>query len=101
MEASQQFPIRLTGMALFNAFMNSKQNGGSDYPVVAGAHGRRPGRAPPCGRPIIGLEFRGPRTVLGGKVSGSVYMDFFAGATNSAMRIRTGVDRARLEDAAA
>src|SRR5690348_17037148 len=31
-EASQKFPIRLTGMLLFNAFVNSKQNGGSDYP---------------------------------------------------------------------
>src|ERR1039457_2401434 len=29
-EASQKFPIRLTGMALFNAFMNSKQSGGGD-----------------------------------------------------------------------
>ena len=38
---------------------------------------------------IIGLEFGGPRTIWGGKVNGSVYMDFFAGATNSAMRIRT------------
>ena len=36
-EASQKFPIRLTGMALFNAFMNSKQNGGFEYPAVASA----------------------------------------------------------------
>lgn len=38
-EASQKFPIRLTGMALFNAFMNSKQNGGVEYPVTASAPG--------------------------------------------------------------
>ena len=38
---------------------------------------------------ILGLEFTGPRAIWGGKVTGSVYMDFFAGATNSAMRIRT------------
>src|ERR1039457_1682956 len=31
-EASQKFPIRLAGMALFNAFLNSKQSGGVDYP---------------------------------------------------------------------
>jgi len=31
-EASQRFPIRLTGMALVNGFYNSKQNGGvSNY----------------------------------------------------------------------
>src|SRR5439155_5548050 len=29
-EASQRFPIRLTGMALVNAFYNAAQNGGSD-----------------------------------------------------------------------
>src|SRR5690242_1294528 len=54
-EASQKFPIRLAGMALFNAFADSKQNGGADYPVVA---------APPSAghagatirQSIIGLE---------------------------------------------
>ena len=34
-EASQRFPIRLTGMALVNAFYNSKLNGGSDNPAIA------------------------------------------------------------------
>jgi len=34
-EASQKFPIRLTGMALFNAFLNSRQSGGFDYPTAA------------------------------------------------------------------
>ena len=87
-ESSQKFPIRLAGMALFNAFVNSKQSGGADYPVVAAATG--PGHDGATVRQtIIGLEFAGPRTIWGGKVNGSVYMDFFAGATNSAMRIRT------------
>jgi hypothetical protein len=87
-EASQKFPIRLAGMALFNAFTNSKQSGGSDYPVTAAPTG--PGHAGATVRQtIIGLEFAGPQAILGGKVSGSVYMDFFAGTTNSAMRIRT------------
>ena len=31
----------------------------------------------------------GRRTIWGGKVHGSVYMDFFAGANNSALRVRT------------
>jgi hypothetical protein len=84
-ETSQKFPIRVAGMALFNAFLNSKQSGGNDYPVVAAAPG--PGNSGATVRQtIIGLEFGGPRTIWGGKVSGSVYMDFFAGATNSAMR---------------
>ena len=87
-EASQKFPIRLTGMALFNAFMNSKQSGGSDYPVVAGATG--PGHSGATVRQsILGLEFQDPGVVWGGKAHGSVYMDFFAGANNNAFRIRT------------
>jgi hypothetical protein len=93
-EGSQKFPVRLTGMALFNAFMNSKQNGGSDYPVVAAPTGA--GHAGATVRQsIIGLEFSGPQAVLGGRAHASIYTDFFAGATNSAMRIRTveiGID---------
>jgi hypothetical protein len=88
-EASQKFPIRLSGMVLFNAFMNSKQNGGLDYPLTASVTG--PGRAGATLRQtIVGLEYRGPTTVWGGNVHGSVYMDFFAGANISAIRLRTG-----------
>ena len=94
-EASQRFPIRLTGMLLFNAFANSRQNGGIDYPVVA-TSAPGPGHDGATVRQsIVGLEFSGPSTVLGGKAHASVFMDFFAGANNSAMRIRTvsvGID---------
>src|ERR1051325_7142133 len=34
-EASQRFPISITGMVLANAFINSKQNGGVDYSTIA------------------------------------------------------------------
>jgi ribosomal protein L29 len=33
--SSQHFPIRITGMALFNAFRNSKGSGGQEYPLFA------------------------------------------------------------------
>jgi len=85
-EASQRFPIRLTGMALFNAFMNSRQSGGSDYPVVAAARG--PGHdGASIRQTILGLDFLGPATIWGGKVHGSVYMDFFNSTTT--LRVRT------------
>ena len=90
-EASQRFPIRLTGMALFNAFLNSKNNGGSDYPTIAFPPG--PGRAGATVRQtIIGLDFRGPETFDGGRVHGSVYMDFFSGTLplSQTVRLRTG-----------
>lgn len=90
-EASQKFPIRLTGMALFNAFADSRQSGAADYPVVAAPTG--PGHdGATIRQSIVGLEFRGPRTLWGGQVHGSVYMDFFSGTPplNQTMRLRTG-----------
>jgi hypothetical protein len=87
-EASQKFPIRLTGMALFNAFANSKQSGGVDYPEIAAATGAAHSGAT-FRQTVVGLEFDGPRTVWGGKVSGSVYMDFYAGGTILELHMRT------------
>jgi hypothetical protein len=87
-ESSQRFPIRLAGMALFNAFSNSKQSGGADYPVTAAPTGAGHSGAT-VRQTIIGLEFGGPQAIWGGKVHGSVYMDFFGGTTNSTFRVRT------------
>lgn len=90
-QSSQKFPIRLTGMALFNAFVDSKQSGGVDYPVTAAPPG--PGHdGATIRQSIVGLEYRGPQTFWGGQVRGSVYMDFFSGTPplNQTMRLRTG-----------
>jgi hypothetical protein len=90
-EASQKSAIRLTGMALFNAFDNSRQSGGLAYPATA-----QPSAASKAGatmsQTIIGLDFRDPQTFLGGSVHGSVYMDFYSSMGNfsSPMRFRTG-----------
>ncbi len=90
-EASEKFPIRLTGMALFNTFLDSHQNGGFDYPTAASAPGAARAGAT-LRQTIVGLEFRGPQTFLGGTVRGSVYMDFASGSGTLAqtMRLRTG-----------
>jgi hypothetical protein len=87
-EASQKFPIRITGMALFNSFVNSRQNGGFDYPVTATPTGAAHDGAT-FRQTIVGLDFRGPATFAGGTIHGNVYMDLFGGATNVAMRLRT------------
>jgi hypothetical protein len=91
-ETAQKFPIRITGMALFNAFSNSRANGDQDYPSIAlPADGRRAGAT--MRQTVIGLEFRGPRTVWGGQVHGNVFMDFFGSPgtpLNENFRIRTG-----------
>lgn len=90
-EASQKFPIQLTGMALFNAFANSNQNGGAEYPTIASATGPAHDGAT-VRQTIIGLEFRGPQTFWDGQIHGSVYMDFDSGSgpLDQTMRLRTG-----------
>jgi hypothetical protein len=87
-ETAQKFPLRLTGMALFNAYMNSRQSGGAQYPVTAQPTGPATSGAT-VRQTVIGLEFRGPVAIGGGAVHGSVFMDFFAGANNQTARIRT------------
>jgi len=97
-EASQRFPVRLTGMALVNTFYNSKQNGGNDNPSLASlADGGAAGGAT-WRQTILGLDYQGPQTLWNGKIRGSLFMDFFGGANQPLMhtlRIRTaaiGID---------
>jgi len=97
-EAAQRFPIRITGMALVNSFYNSSLNGGFDNPTVASpARGNAAGGAT-LRQTTIGLDYHGPQTLWGGKVHGSVFMDFFNGTlTNldNMLRLRTaslGID---------
>jgi hypothetical protein len=87
-EAAQKFPIRIAGMAIFNAFENSRQSGGVEYPLTASAPGASTAGAT-LRQTILGLEYRGPQTLWGANVHGSVYMDFAAGTT-AAVRLRTG-----------
>jgi hypothetical protein len=91
-ESSQRFPIRLTGMALANSFLNSKDNGGVDYPTIAyPSRGNATGGAT-WRQSIIGLDYRGPETFGGGKIRGSLFMDFFGGTSqpnNAIFRLRT------------
>jgi hypothetical protein len=91
-EASERFPIRITGMALFNASVNGRFNGDSENPLLASA---TPGQMTGDGtlrQSTLGLLFNGPETFWNGKISGSVYVDFFGGSTSSLdhlVRLRT------------
>jgi hypothetical protein len=89
-EASQKFPIRFTGMALFNSFMNSRGSNGSEYPTVAVPAPEFAGAT--LRQTTIGLQFGDPHTFLGGTVRGSLYMDFFTGTAplGQTFRLRTG-----------
>jgi hypothetical protein len=92
LEASQKFPIRLTGMALMNAFWNSPHSGGSQNPTVASLDAGRISAGGTVRQSVIGLQFHGPSLLGGGRASGSLFMDFFAGTPeplNQTFRIRT------------
>ena len=91
-EASQKFPIRITGMALFNAYTNGRYNNESDNPTIASLTEGQATGGGTLRQSTLGLLFDGPATFLGGKVSGSLYMDFFGGSTSSLnhmVRLRT------------
>ena len=91
-EATQHFPIRVTGMALFNAFTNSRNAGGTDNPTVSAISPGSSAAGATLRQTVLGLEYQGPATIGGGKVSGSLYMDFFGGTNsplNNVFRIRT------------
>jgi hypothetical protein len=90
--ASQRFPISLTGMLLFNAFENGRSSGGFEDPVAASLVPSAANDGATVRQTILGLKFNGPDLPGGGKVSGSIYMDFFGGTSapyNNLFRIRT------------
>jgi hypothetical protein len=92
-EAAQLFPVRLRGVLLVNAFRNSAGAGGADTPLVAS---RTPGprtSAVTMRQTVIGLEFRGPQSLWGARISGKIFGDFYQGLSETeqypAARLRT------------
>lgn len=86
-----RLPVTLTGTVLFNAFVNGRSNGDQMNPVVAA---RSPGLAFDGGtlrQTVLGLRFQGPDIAGGGKASGSLFLDLFAGtgtSLNQLVRLR-------------
>lgn len=78
-EASQKFPIQLTGMLLFNVFRNSR-HGEGDNPEVAAQHRGYSEGGASLRQTTLGLTFQGPQMLGGAKTGGSVQMDFFSNA---------------------
>ncbi len=91
-ESSQHFPIRITGMALFNAFTNSSVAGGPGEPVVAPVQGGALSGGASLRQTVLGLDFRGPEIFGGGAIHGFINMDFFGASGDpygGSFRIRT------------
>ncbi len=91
-ESSQKLPIRITGMALFNAYVNGAFNANTENTLIASlARGDATGGGS-LRQSIFGLQFESPHTIFGGRVTGSIYTDFFggsAGSLNHLLRLRT------------
>ncbi len=99
-EAFHRLPVRLTGMLLFNAFANSsgassRSEGGAYSGLLSGPD--RDGAT--VGQTLLGVRFDGPELPGGGRVHGSLDMDFLGGALTGSgsnaygysLRIRRGV----------
>jgi hypothetical protein len=82
-ESSQRLPIRITGMALFNAFINGKHSGTSENPTIASAAPGPATSGATLRQTVLGLQFESPHALWGAKVDGSTYFDFFGGTTQS------------------
>jgi hypothetical protein len=81
--AEQRLPVSLTGVLLFNAFLNGKSSGAQMNPVVAAPSGGEASGGATLRQSIVGLRFRGPELAGGGKVTGAVFVDLFAGTGTS------------------
>ena len=89
-EASQKFPLSITGMAVFNAFITGRNNNGIDNPTVAAVNAGPATSSATFRQSMVGLKYEGPQA-WGATIRGSLLMDFFAGSSaslNHLLRLR-------------
>jgi len=88
--SEHRLPVTLTGMLLFNTFLNGKGAGGADNPTVAPPNGGLASGGATFRQSVIGLKLDGPGLIGGGKITGAAYVDFFGGGTglNQTVRLR-------------
>jgi hypothetical protein len=82
-EAAHRLPITLTGMVLFNAFLNGRASGGLQDPVSASSLDSHSGSGASVSQSLLGFNFQGPQVAGGGQVSGQLHLDFWGGSSNS------------------
>ena len=79
-ESERHSAVQLTGMVLFNSYLNGKYGGGGQDPTTAAADsGARSGGAT-LRQTIVGLKFQAPERVAGAEISGAAYVDLFGGS---------------------
>jgi uncharacterized coiled-coil protein SlyX len=91
-ETESKYPLKVTGLLLFNAFVNTRQVDLPEDPTYATGGGGSTGLS--LRQTILGLDARGPK-VFGASSDADVRIDFFANgsqsnyAANGLLRMRT------------
>jgi len=82
-EAAQRMPVTLSGMVLFNSFINGRASGGAQDPLTASLLDSVSRGGASLSQSIIGLRLQGPRILGGGQVRGSIDLDLWGGTASS------------------
>lgn len=96
-ESSSKYPIRLTGLILFNAYVNRGVPDNTDLPAIASRNTNTTGSGSigaSFRQTILGLEGEGPR-VAGARTSAYVNFDFFSGLSYTNYGTPAGTVRMR------
>jgi uncharacterized coiled-coil protein SlyX len=96
-ESSSKYPVRLTGLILFNGYLNKGVPDNADLPAFAGPQTYTSGNGSlgaSLRQTILGVEGDGPR-LAGARTSANVNLDFFGGVSNTSYGPSTGVVRTR------
>jgi len=96
-ESGSKYRVRLSGMALFNAFTTRGATNNFDMPDYATPHYEPEPNAAfgaTARQSLIGLEVFGP-DIAGARSSAEVQMDFFGGFPSTSYGITTGLVRLR------
>jgi len=100
-ESTSKYPVKISGLILFNSYVNAGNVGAADLPVLA--FSREPGSAngsigATLSQTLLGLDVRGP-SVLGAASSGDVSVDFSGGFPTTAYGMTAGLVRLRTANA--
>ncbi len=82
-EASERFPISLTGMVLFNAFLNGKNAAVDEDPTYASSTSGLRTNGATIAQTVLGFRYQSPQALWGAAVNGSVFFDFYGGSGTS------------------
>jgi chaperonin cofactor prefoldin len=95
-ESGSKYPVRLTGLILFNSFVNRGTVDNIDLPSVAlsSTSGSNGSVGAGLRQTILGIEAYGPR-IAGAKTSANVSLDFFGGLPFSNFGTSAGLVRMR------